>query len=190
MLMSEKQPEKPIIADGNIARGLQVMVELGAPPEVVELIALSTVLAAEVEASSPCYLELPSRVGVIASKRWYTAALPHGRLAYREAMYSYDERTGELIYWPIEYSREEMYEFLRDMVLAHERPLMLMKLSWRVGFCVGWLSGLAVAQKDDAQAGLMLLAALLDPLVSGVPQEKQKGSRTEKRRPLLKEGNR
>ena len=188
--MSEKRPEKPVSANSDIARGLEVLAGLGAPAELVEVIALRAALAAEMEASSPRYLKLPSPVAVLAEDGWYTAALPHGRLAYREAMYSYDERTGELIYWPIEYSREEMYEFLRDMVLAHERPLMLMKLSWRVGFCVGWLSGLAVAQKDDAQAGLMLLAALLDPLVSGVPQEKQKGSRTEKRRPLLKEGNR
>jgi hypothetical protein len=188
--MSEKQPEKPVIADSDIARGLQAMAGLGVPSEVVEVIALRAALAAEVEASSPRYLELPSRVAVLAADWWYTAALSHGRLAYREAMYDDDERTDELLYWPIEYSREEIYVFLRDMVLAHERPLMLMKLSWRVGFCVGWLSGLAVAQKDDAQAGLVLLAALLAPLVSGVPQEKRKGSRTEKRRSLLKEGNR
>ena len=189
--MSEKQPEKPIIADGDIARGLQVMARLGAPAEVLELIALRAAWAAEIEASSPRYLELPSKVAVVSSDAGYTAALPRGRLAYREEMYDYDEETDELIYWPIEYSREEIYEFLRDMVLAHERPLMLMKLSWRVGFCVGWLSGLAVAQKDDAQAGLMLLAALLAPLLSAVPQKKQKSSRTEeKRRSLLREGKR
>jgi hypothetical protein len=188
--MSEKQPDKPIIADGDIARGLQVMARLGAPAEVIEMIAFRAAWAAEIEASSPGYLELPSKVAVVSSDAGYTAALPHGRLAYREEMYDYDEEADELIYWPIEYSREEIYEFLRDMVLAHERPLMLMKLSWRVGFCVGWLSGLAVAQKDDAQAGLVLLAALLVPLLSAVPQEKQKGSRTEKRRSLLKEGNR
>ncbi len=188
--MSEKQPEKTIIADSDIARGLQVMARLGAPAEVIEMIAFRATWAAEIEASSPRYLELPSKVAVVSSDAGYTAALPHGRLAYREEMYDYDEEADELIYWPIEYSREEIYEFLRDMVLAHERPLMLMKLSWRVGFCVGWLSGLAVAQKEDAQAGLVLLAALLVPLLSAVPQEKQKGSRTEKRRSLLKEGNR
>src|SRR6266516_2150859 len=188
--MSEKQPEKPVIADSNIAKGLEVLAGLGASAEVLEVIALSAALAAEIEASSPRYLELPAPVAVLAADWWYSAALPHGRLAYREAMYTDDERTGELLYWPIEYSREEMYEFLRNTVLAHERPMMLMKLSWRVGFCVGWLSGLAVAQKDDAQAGLVLLAALLAPLLSAVPQEKQKGSRTKKRRSLLKEGNR
>lgn len=188
--MSEKQPEKPVIADGNIARGLQVMAGLGAPAEVLELITYRAAWAAEIEASSPRYLELPAKVAVLASDWWYTAALPHGRLVYREEMYDYDEQADELIYWPIEYSREEIYEFLRDMVLAHERSLMLMKLSWRVGFCVGWLSGLAVAQKEDAQAGLVLLAALLAPLVSAVPQKKQKRSRDQKRRSLLKEGKR
>jgi hypothetical protein len=188
--MSEKQPEKAVSANSDIARGLEVLAGLGAPAEVLELIALSAALAADMEASSPRYLELPAPVAVLAADWWYTAALPHGRLAYREAMYADDERTGELLYWPIEYSREEMYEFLRDMVLAHERSLMLMSLAWRVGFCVGWLSGLAVAQKDDAQAGLVLLAALLAPLLPVVPQEKQKGSRTEKRRSLLKEGKR
>ena len=186
--MSEKQPERPVIADSDIARGLQVMAGLGAPAEVVEMIALRAALAAEIEASSPRYLELPSRVAVLASDGWYTAALPHGRLTYREAMYDYDERKDELIYWPIEYSREEIYTFLRDMVLAQERPTILIRLSWRVGFCVGWLSGLAVAQKEDAQAGIVVLAALLAPLVPGVPPEQPKGVRTKKRRPLLKEG--
>jgi hypothetical protein len=188
--MSEKQPEKPIIADGNIARGLQVMARLGAPAEVLELVALRAAWAAEIEASTPRYLELPSGVAILTSYERYTIALPLGRLAYREEMFDYDEEADELIYWPIEYSREEIYAFLRDMVLAHERPLMLMSLAWRVGFCVGWLSGLAVAQKDDAQAGLVLLAALLAPLISSITQEKQKGSRTEKRRSLLKEGKR
>ncbi len=188
--MSEKQPEKPIIAESNIARGLEVMAGLDVPSEVLGVIALSAALAAEIEASAPRYLELPSRVAGVASDWWYTAALPHGRLAYREEMYSYEAEADELLYWPIKYSREEIYAFLRDMVLAHERPMMLMKLSWRVGFCVGWLSGLAVAQKDDAQAGLVLLAALLAPLVAGGSQEKRKSARTEKQRSLLKEGNR
>lgn len=188
--MSEKQPEKPVIAESNIADTMQKFVALGLPLEWTEYITLRSIQVAELEASSPRYLELPAAVALLASDWWYVQARSHGRLCYRDGMFHYDEVSHEWTYSPRQYSREEIYEFLQETVLAHERPFLLMSLAWRVGFCVGWLSGLVVAQKDEAQAGLMILAALLAPLLPGWQQGKQRGSRMKKQRLRLKEGER
>ncbi|MBA2396614.1 MAG: hypothetical protein H0V70_28145, partial [Ktedonobacteraceae bacterium] len=37
-------------------------------------------------------------------------------------------------------------------------------LAYRVGVVVGWLSALSISQPDDAQAGLVILSALVAPL--------------------------
>jgi len=49
-------------------------------------------------------------------------------------------------------------------------------LAWRIGFVAGWLSGLSVAQPDDAQAGMIMLATLVAPLLLSSPGPQGKES--------------
>ena len=103
---------------------------------------------------------------------WYLSNRPYGRLAYREAMYLYVEERDEVVCVPVRYERVEVFETVyRHTLLPHDRKLALaLPLVTRIGFVVGWLSALWVAQPDEAQEGMVLLAALVAPLLSS-PQD-------------------
>lgn len=122
--------------------------------------------AKQVEASHPVYLDLPLALANIAGDPWYREALPYGRFQYRDEMYCYDEETDNLVYWPLKYSRREVLEMVDYQIRPPDARLAAtLPLAWRVGFVVGWLSGLSIAQPDDAQAGMVMLAVLVAPLL-------------------------
>ena len=126
--------------------------------------------AKQVEASHPVYLDLPPALANIAGDPWYREALAYGRFQYRDEMYDYDEETESIIYWPLKYSRHEVFETVDSQIrLPNLRLAVTLPLAWRVGFVVGWLSGLSIAQPDDAKAGMIMLAALVAPLLLSSP---------------------
>jgi len=127
--------------------------------------------ALEVEATAPRYLELPAVIASLASHPLFEAARSFGRAAYREAMYGEDE-SGEVIYAPLEFTREEVLALVdMDIRLQDRRLAVSVPLAWRAGFVVGFLSALSVAQPDEAQAGLIILVALVAPLLRQERQE-------------------
>jgi hypothetical protein len=132
--------------------------------------------AKHVKASHPVYLDLPPALANIAEDPWYREALAYGRFQYRDEMYDYDEETDSVVYWPLKYSRREVLETVDWQIrLPDLRLAVTLPLAWRVGFVTGWLSGLSIAQPDDAQAGIVMLAALVAPLLltSPSPQEEK-----------------
>jgi len=122
--------------------------------------------AKQIEASHPVYLDPPIAIANITGDPWYREALPYGRFQYRDEMYCYDEQTDSIVYWPLKYSRREVFEMVDlNIRIPDARLAAALPLAWRVGFVTGWLSGLSIAQPDDAQAGMILLATLVAPLL-------------------------
>jgi hypothetical protein len=145
------------------------------PRDVLDAYAFT---ALAVECRKPVYLDLPEMISSVAADRWYAPARPHGRAFYREEMYAFpDEFEGmrgvdadTLIYWPVEYTRSEVLDMVDELIRPSERVIAVaLPLAWRVGFAVGWLSGLAIAQPQEAQEGLIILTALVVPLLSSSP---------------------
>ncbi len=135
--------------------------------EARELIAVSAAAAAVVEAQSPVYLELPAAASSIALHPFYAPARPYGRAEYRESQYEVDEETGQVERSPLCFTRAEVLDFVDYQVrIPHDRRLAVtIPLAFRVGFVVGWLSGLAVVQSKEAQDGMVVLTALVLPLM-------------------------
>ena len=122
--------------------------------------------AASVAASSPKYLSLPSAIASIAAEPAYDAALPFGRFQYRDELEYYDEGLGQMVRDPLRWTHSEIGAMLKEQVLITDpRIAASVPLAWRVGFMVGWLSALSVSQPDEAQAGLVVLASLVHPLL-------------------------
>lgn len=140
----------------------------GLPATVALMNDLRTIDVVLLEASSPRYLELPSVLAVLSSHPEFLAARPMGRLVYRDAMFS--EGGG---YSPLCFERQEVLDLVHQMICPQEkRVAVAASLAGRVGLVVGFLSGLVVAQPDEARNGLTIMAALVAPLlvdvVSGV----------------------
>jgi hypothetical protein len=121
----------------------------------------------ELEATNPTFLALPSRLAAFRQDRLYQLACLQGRLFYRADQYSYDEEWDRVVYTPVQYTRAMIHDRITSMVHISDdtRLASTIPLALRVGQVVGWLSGLSVSQKDDAQAGLVLLATLVAPLL-------------------------
>ena len=126
--------------------------------------------AKQVEASHPVYLDLPIAIANIAEDPWYQEARPYGRFQYRDEMYRHDEETDSLVYWPLKYTRREVFEMVDlNIRIPDARLAASLPLAWRAGFVAGWLSGLSIAQPDDAQVGMIMLAVLVAPLLLSSP---------------------
>ena len=134
-------------------------------PIIAEDVVLTRLLVERVKQSSPAYLELPAVVRSVADAPLYAEALHYGRFWYRDLLTDLDE-SGELVHVPLTFTRAEVLEMVRKDVQPVDRRLAVsMPLAWRVGFSVGWLSALSSSQKDEAQAGMVMLAALVAPLL-------------------------
>lgn len=128
--------------------------------------AVVTQVLPQIEASNPKYLDLPPTLASLAADRSFLAARPLGRFQYRDEMYVYDEASDRFYRCPEPYTREDIMEMVDSNIRLSDRVLAAtVPLGWRVGFVVGWLSALSVAQPDDAQAGMVILAALVAPLL-------------------------
>jgi hypothetical protein len=124
-----------------------------------------------VEKRHPRYLELPQNIASIADDPHYVAALPHGRFEFYVDQYVYVDEINELRYAPWFYTLAEIGELVDQGIRIPDRRVAAMvPLAWRVGFVVGWLSGVAVAQPDDAKAGMTLLNVFVAPLLPGNQQ--------------------
>lgn len=157
------------------------------------------IAAVEVEATQPRYLELPAVLVRFGGDADFLAARPLGRLVYRQAMYevieaeidevalaqavrrdgweavkkvieAWDGQWSRQVYAPRRLEQSEVFSLLDGMVRVQDRRLAVRwPLGHRVGLAVGFLSALSVAQKDEAQQGMVVLAGLVAPLLSSSP---------------------
>ena len=135
----------------------------GLPATVALMNDIRTIDVVMLEANAPRYLELPAVVAALAVHPEFLAARPLGRLMYRDAMYEQGE------YCPLCFERKEVLDLVHQMVCPKDkRVAVAASLAGRVGIAVGFLSGLAVAQSDEAQNGMTILAALVAPLLRGL----------------------
>ena len=170
----------------------------------VDLLMLASV---GIEATSPRYLDLPPLIASVSSDARYAEARPLGRLVYRIGMYEVHEldldflmqevqRVGReavlqmieglssddlyrLEYAPRRFSQQEVFDVVDAMVRIRDRRQALhTSLAWRVGFAVGFLSSLSIAQPDEARNGMVILAGLVAPLL---PQPVAQAGRSSRR---------
>ena len=131
-----------------------------------EVLAVHRDCVALVESRSPVYFELPAAIATVERDYFYAPARPHGYWFYREEMYVVDEVTDQAHYVPFSYSLAEVLNEVEESIRPADRRLAVaLPLAWRVGFSVGWLSALAVAQPDEARQGMVILTALVTPLL-------------------------
>jgi hypothetical protein len=122
----------------------------------------------EMEQSHTRYLALPAAIGVIEREESYRPACAVGRLWYRLSQHEVNEETGKVERVPVIYSRQELFEDIASLINPTDTYLAATtSLVSRVGYCVGWLSGLSASQPDDVQAVMVMLAALVKPLLLG-----------------------
>jgi len=134
----------------------------------VLLVGLYDLALREMEQSQARYLALPAAIGVIEREESYRPACAVGRLWYRLSQHEVNEETGKVERVSHCYSRQELLEDVACIINPSDARLAAATpLAYRVGYCVGWLSGLAVSQPDDVQAVMVMLAALVAPLLLG-----------------------
>lgn len=149
----------------------------------------------EIESSAPKYLKLPKVLASFADDARFLEGRPAGRLLYRESMYQeviteidreqlaqaiaqrgreavlqeLEEWEGDwyrLEYAPRRFSQQEVFDVIDSTVRGRNRWQALhTSLAWRVGFVVGFLSSLSIAQPDEARNGMVILAGLVAPLL-------------------------
>ena len=169
----------------------------------VDLLMLAAV---GIEATSPRYLEVPDVIASVSGDARYAEARPLGRLVYRMGMYEVHELDTDhlaaavqqygremvlqqveglssddlyhLQYAPRRFSQQEVFDIVDAMVrLRDRRQALNMSLAWRVGFAVGFLSSLSIAQPDEAANGMVILAGLVAPLLPEPVAQAGKSSR-------------
>lgn len=142
------------------------------PAAVALMNDLRTIDTVLLEASAPRYLELPAVVAALASQPEFLAARPLGRLHYRDAMF--EKRGG---YSPLRFESKEILDFVHQVICPSDKRLAVASsLAGRAGLVVGFLSGLSVAQPDEARNGLTIMAALVAPLLVAVPPDAEMAS--------------
>lgn len=130
--------------------------------------------AVELEAKHPKYLPLPPALAQLNGHPLLEAGRALGRCLYRDVMYFEDEETGEVLYEPYRFDRQEVVDFVDGSICPKDKRLAVtIPLVLRVGRVVGFLSGLAVAQPHEAQGGMVILAALVKPLLETLPPEER-----------------
>lgn len=172
------------------------------------------IAAVQIESQQPRYLDLPAVLAGLANDADFVAARPVGRLLYRMAMYEvietaldeakvaeavkqygrkaveqaledWDRETYQHVYAPRRLEQREVFSLIDAMIRVPDRRLaVLVSLASRVGQAVGFLSGLSVAQKEEAQKGMVILAGLVAPLLVASPAVPRRSAlpRSRKRR--------
>lgn len=122
--------------------------------------------AVELEARHPKYLPLPPVLAALENHPLLEAGRALGRCLYREVMYFEDEESGKILYDPLRFDQQEVFDFVDGSIRPQDRRVAaMMPLPLRVGRVVGFLSGLSVAQPDEARNGMVILARLVAPLL-------------------------
>ena len=188
------------VGDRSVREGLHASVS---PLHALE-IDTWVIATVEIEATSPSYLDVPAVLARFARDVRFMEARPSGRLVYRMAMYqevvaeldrarcrqavrAYGREIvrkylhgwqGEwyrLAYAPRRFERHEVFDLVDSFIRPRDRrQAVSLLLSWRVGMAVGFLSALSVAQAQEAQEGMVILAGLVAPLLE---QEASVGDR-------------
>ncbi len=115
--------------------------------------------------TNPVYLALPQLLKPLEQDMMYQISRHYGRLWYRQDQYTLDDDY-ELVRAPHSCTREDVYQFINQTIRIADTTLhVALPLAYRVGVVVGWLSALSISQPDDAQAGLVILSALVAPLL-------------------------
>jgi hypothetical protein len=123
--------------------------------------------------SDAVYLRLPRQLAHFEQDSLFLSARPLGRLWYRVDQYTLDDEGLEVVRFPHRYTRQAIFQQIDAIIRIADVQLHLaIPLSYRIGEVVGWLSALSISQPDDAQAGMVLLASLVSPLVSGLSGDK------------------
>lgn len=157
-----------------VATFVQRLERAGLPENIASYVGLYYGLAETMRKRNLTYLPLPALIAVVATNPLYHEALHWGRGFYFDDLHVYDETSDTLLRDASPFTREEILTVVKTYLLpADVRIAASIPLAWRVGIAVGWLSGLAVSQKDDAEAGMAVLAALVNPLIlsSGQPND-------------------
>ena len=145
---------------------------LGAPENITAMVDLYALLAEKMRKQELNYLSLPPVLAGLEDDLLYQQALCWGRGFYFDDLHDVDE-SGHLVRMPYPFSRPEILHYVQTTLCLNEpRVAVLVPLAWRVGLVVGWLSGLSISQAEDAQAGMVVLASLVSPLVSGRSDDK------------------
>lgn len=127
----------------------------------------------QIELSQATYLPLPKALAMFEHDSLFLRARAQGRLFYRLDQYGLDEEAFKTFLRPVRLTRQEIF-FCLDLFVRIPDDAKLaaaIPLASRVGLSVGWLSGLAVSQKDDAQAAMVMLVALVTPLLVAAPAQ-------------------
>lgn len=144
----------------------RVLRALGASQNITETVALYAGLAEKMRQRNVSYLSLPEALSPLAADALYQEALPWGRGFFFDQQHVIDEK-GEVDRLPLPYERSEILEMVKGYLSLDDlRVTVRVSLAWRVGIAVGWLSGVAVAQRDDAQAAMVALSVLVAPLLA------------------------
>jgi hypothetical protein len=121
----------------------------------------------EIVALHPVFLPLPHAIKALAYDQWFYPGCLQGRFFYRVDQYQYDEEKEQAVRVPVTYTRQAIHDRVDVLIRlpGDTRLAATIPLGLRVGQVVGWLSALAISQKEDAQAGMVLLATLVAPLL-------------------------
>ena len=161
----------------------RVAVQLNVSQDIADFIAISIYEIEKVKHASLSYLDLPDVLcPVFAGDPAYLAGLPAGRYQYRSEQDVWVPELQQVVRCPFPYDRQEILDFIDTSIrIPDPRVAAAIPLAYNVGFVVGWLSGLSIAQRDDAQAGLVVLATLVAPLLlcnvlarANTPKQKHK----------------
>ncbi len=108
--------------------------------------------------TSALLLPSPFAVSIISDVEYHPAC-EWGFGAYFNGMYQYDDANGS-VFLDHFYTRDEVCEELFCLLRSWGQT----PLAWSVGFYLGWLSALALTDRQGACDGLSMLVTLLNQL--------------------------
>ena len=115
---------------------------------------------------SPALLLESSFDASITDSSEFRKACQWGFDAYFEYMYEFDSSGVELVFVSRLYTWVEIVELVVETALREDWAGYQISRDWRVGFGLGWLSALALVNRQEAMMGLTMLMALIVGSVS------------------------
>src|SRR2546429_6605677 len=122
--------------------------------------ALSVAAFAEVPYSPALLLESSFDASVTDSEEFHLGC-KWGFDAYFDTMYGWGESKAELVFVEKRYTWAEIVEIVFLTALGEDLPGYVTLRDWRAGFCLCWLSALALAKRHGGVLGLSMLSLLL-----------------------------
>ena len=110
---------------------------------------------------SPALLLESSFDASITDSDEFRKACQWGYDAYFEDMYITGESETALVFVAKCYTWAEIVEFVTQNALGENAPGYFISRDWRAGFGLGWLSALALTNRQEAMMGLTMLTVLI-----------------------------